>query len=134
MKRNAMPLAILFILLMLPAWASAGSVQGSVQGYTCVTQGKVCPVGKEDPLIAVEKVFVILTRSKSYYFVPNLDRGILARHINQEVKVTGRINNVFPSIIAKRLDVMKRGKWRIVWTPRQEREIRKDLGLDYGGF
>ena len=47
--------------LLIPGLAFGDEVEGSVQGFRCVTQGKICPVGKEDPMAAVENVFVVLT-------------------------------------------------------------------------
>ena len=63
MKKDFVVLALALALAAVPGWALAGTVEGTVQGFTCITAGKVCPVGKEDPVIATEKIFVILTSS-----------------------------------------------------------------------
>jgi len=120
-------LLILFVLVLLPVWALAGSVQGSIQGYNCVTAGKVCPIGKEDPVVALERVFVVLTKGGNYYFVPNLDRALLARHINEEVRVTGKVDQKFKSIQAVKLDVMQKGAWRTSWSLEMQRQLAQDL-------
>ena len=127
MKKKSAFLVIFFVLVLLPVWALAGSVQGSIQGYNCVTAGKVCPIGKEDPVIALERVFVVLTKGGEYYFVPNLDRALLARHINQEVRLTGKVDQKFKSIHAVKLDVMQKGAWRTTWSLEMQRELAQDL-------
>ena len=83
--------------------------------YTCVTQGKVCPVGKEDPIAGVERVFVLLTGDNNYYFVPNVDRAILARHLNERIRMTGELSDKFKSIEATKIEYMKKGMWERAW-------------------
>ena len=128
MKKLSVIMVSLFVLVLLPVWAVAGTVEGSVQGFTCVTQGKVCPVGKEDPMIAAERIFVILTKGGSYYFVPNVDRAILARHINEQVRVTGDVSAKYPSIVASKIEAFKKGAWKTTWTQRAQDEVREFLG------
>ena len=92
MKKISLLCVIAFVFVLLPVCATAGSVEGSVQGFACVTQGTTCPVGKEDPMAAVERVFVVLTKGGDYYFVPNVDRAAMARYINLTVRVTGTVS------------------------------------------
>jgi hypothetical protein len=103
------------VFLMVPVFAIGATLTGSIQGFNCVTQGKVCPVGMEDPVIAAENVFVLLVDAAKgdYYFVPNVDRGILARHINQEVKITGTVNAKMKSIKADQIDVAGKKVWSV---------------------
>lgn len=117
----------LLAFIIFPTWAVAGSVEGSVQGLTCVTVGKLCPTGKEDPMAALEKVFVVLTRGKSFYFVPNVDRTVLARHINDTVRVTGRISSKYSSIAAEKIEVFIKGAWKTTWTYSMESSLMKLL-------
>jgi len=128
MKKLSVIMVSLFVLVLLPVWAVAGTVEGSVQGFTCVTQGKVCPIGKEDPMIAAERIFVVLTKGGSYYFVPNVDRAILARHINEQVRVTGDVSAQYPSIVANKIEAFKKGAWKTTWTQRAQDEVRDFLG------
>ena len=124
MKNSVVLVALVLALTWLPGWVQAETVEGTVQGFTCVTAGKVCPVGKEDPMIASEKIFVILTMEKGkYYFVPNVDRAVLARHINQMVRVTGRIDPNYPSIRAEKLEVMEKApSWQTTWSTAMQEE------------
>ncbi|MBI4618849.1 MAG: hypothetical protein HY739_01590 [Desulfobacterales bacterium] len=119
---------IAFALVLLPVLAFAAQIEGTVQGYHCVTQGKICPIGQEDPLVALEQVFVVLTAKDGYYFVSNLDRAVLSRYINTKVRVTGNISAKFKAITAEKFEVSKKGGWVVTWT----KEMQKQLGLDLG--
>lgn len=130
MKKIFITILALSFLVLTPLWAAADTIEGSVQGYTCVTQGKLCPVGKEDPMAAVENVFVVLTEDNDYFFVLNLDRAVLARHINDQVRVTGRLSPKYPAITAYTLDVFKRGAWRTTWEVAWQQRFYTEL---YGG-
>ena len=123
MKKISLFSVALLIFVLIPVWAAAATVEGSVQGFNCVIAGKVCPIGKEDPMIAAERVFVVLTKDNDYYFVPNLSRGILARHINQMVRVTGKISSKYKAIQAETLEVLKKGSWKQTWSLEEERRI-----------
>jgi hypothetical protein len=128
MKKFLVPMIIGIVFLMAPVMAIGASVTGSIQGFNCVTQGKVCPIGMEDPVIAAENVFVLLVDAAKgdYYFIPNVDRGILARHINEQVTVNGTVNAKMKSIKAS--DITIKGKK--VWSLDLEDKIYKDI---FGG-
>ncbi|MBW1895524.1 MAG: hypothetical protein JRI47_00565 [Deltaproteobacteria bacterium] len=123
------------VLVFMPALAIGGSYEGSIQGFSCVTQGKVCPVGREDPMVAAEKVFVLFVKAGKYYFIPNVDRAILARHLNKMVKVAGIMSANFNSIQAKELYVMDGGKWVKKWSQDWQDEIYDEItkGVPLGG-
>ena len=117
-------------VLLIPALAMAAAVQGSIQGFHCVTQGKTCPVGKEDPLAAVENTFVLHVQGKDFYFVPNIDRAVLSRYINKMVKIEGQIHALSKeskSIKAKDMYAMENGKWRHVWSKNKEDEMYDEI-------
>ena len=103
------------LALFIPCFAFGDEVEGSVQSYKCVAQGKVCPAGKEIPMAALEKVFVILTTGRDYYFVPNLDPAVFAGHINDHVRVKGTLSSSFSAILADSVEVFKDGKWTKMW-------------------
>ncbi len=127
MKKFSVFALALFVLILLPVWASAGTVEGSIQGLQCVVTGKLCPVGKEDPMAAIEKVFVVLTAGKNYYFVPNVDRAVLARHINQRVRVTGKVSTKYPAINAAKIDVFQGGAWKTTWSWKMQADLATDM-------
>jgi hypothetical protein len=124
MKKMALFFVVVFVFVLLPVWASAAIVEGSVQGYGCVVKVTVCPIGKEDPHVAVERVFVVLTGDKDYYFVPNVDRATLARHVNEMVRITGKLSSKYKSIEAETIDVMHKGSWKQTWSAEEERYLK----------
>ena len=124
MKKTLLLSVALLVFVLIPVCASAAAVEGSVQGLNCVLGGKVCPVGKEDPMIAAERVFVILTKDKDIYYVPNVDRGILARHINQMVRITGTISGQYKAIQAETIEVLDKGSWKETWSLESEKYMR----------
>lgn len=113
------------LFLLVPVFAMAASVTGSIQGYQCVTQGKVCPIGKEDAVAAAENLFVLLVDASKgdYYFIPNVSRNVLVRHLNTQVTVEGTVNAKMKSINAT--DISAAGKK--VWSKNMEDEIYKDI-------
>jgi hypothetical protein len=128
MTRRSLSCVIVFAFVLIPLWALAGTIEGTIQGFTCVTTGKVCPVGKEDPMIAAERVFVVLGKvGKDYYFVPNVDRAILARHINRIVRVTGKMDEKYRSMNAQKLEVQQNGVWKETWSLQMQRDILEEM-------
>jgi hypothetical protein len=125
MKKIIVPMIVGIVFMLTPILAIGASVTGSVQGFTCVTQGKVCPIGKEDPVAAVENVFVLLVDAAKgdYYFVPNVDRAVMARHINEPVKIEGTVNAKTKSIKASAIYI----KDKKVWSSDLQDEIYRDL-------
>jgi hypothetical protein len=118
-------LLIGFMIFLLPVFAGAATVEGTIQGLNCILNEKLCPVGLEDAVIAQEEFFVVYTNTQNYYFVPNLDRAILARHINTIVRVSGTLDKKHKVIQANKLEVLNKKKWVKVWTPKMEAEIQK---------
>lgn len=127
MKRNLILSIIFLAFVLIPSWAMAGSIEGTIQGFNCVAKGQFCPIDKEDPVIAVERVFVLLMDSGEYYFIPNLDRAILARHIRHKVRITGDINKKYKSIKAESFEVMEKGTWKKTWSEEMEKEFREQF-------
>lgn len=125
MKKYFAAMVIGVVFLMVPVFAIGATLTGSIQGFNCVTQGKTCPIGMEDPVVALENVFVLLVDAAKgdYYFVPNVDRAVLARHIAQEVKITGTVNAKYKSI--KATEIWQAGKK--VWSIDMEDAIYKDV-------
>lgn len=128
---NRFPIIMItFAVVVLSAGAAAATqIEGTIQGFNCVTNGKTCPVGKEDPVIATERIFVVLTKDGKYYFVPNLDRAIMARHIARPVRVSGKIDPNYKSINAESLEVMTGETWKVTWTTEMERDVARSFGV-----
>jgi hypothetical protein len=133
MEKKWTMLVVFFVIATIPALAMAGAIEGTIQGFHCVTEGKVCPVGKEDPMAAVESVFVLHVKEKEFYFVPNVDRAVLARHLNRPVKIEGAVNRAMKSIQASKIYAKRNGNWRSVWSPLLEDDAYRELFTGAGG-
>ena len=125
-KKISVFFALVFVFVLLPVWATAATVEGTIQGFNCVIHGTVCPTGKEDPLVATEPVLVLLTAGKDYYFIPNVNRSVLARHVNQKVRVNGKMNSKHNSIMARTIEVMEKGSWKTTWSLVEERKMYEE--------
>jgi hypothetical protein len=109
------------LLLLIPVISYGAAIEGTIQGYNCIMQGKTCPVGGEDPLVQTENTFVLLTNDgKSYFFIPNVDRAILARHVAEHVKITGDVNPQNNAIRANVIQTEKNGMWKTAWAKDQQ--------------
>lgn len=126
MKRVFLAFAICAALMIVPMTATADKVTGSIQGLICVTSGTLCPVGKEDPVAAAEDVFVLLVDlpSKDYYYLPNVPRSVLVRHLNEQVTVEGNVDK--NTRIINNVTAMYAGE-RKVWSPDIQKDIHRQL-------
>ncbi len=123
MKKVLLGCFLLMLLVPALAFAAPVTINGTIQGFNCVTQGRTCPIGQEDPLAATENVFVLLTPDNKYYFVPNIDRNVMARHIAEQVQIRGDLNLRQSAIRAQSLAVQRNGQWRVVWSPQMQRSF-----------
>lgn len=120
-------LALALVVVSGTGLAFGATIEGHVQGLQCVLGGKLCPVDNQDPHIAAERNFVVLTAKDGYYLVPNLDRAILARHLSKKVRINGMISDKYKAITADRVDVYKNGRWIKTWSRADELEALKEL-------
>ncbi len=129
MNKIYFSLLMLCIFSLIPAGSWAYQAEGTIQGYHCVTTGKTCPLGKEDPMIAVERIFVLYTDQDTYYFISNLDRAILARHFRERVRITGEVNKKFRSLKADIFEVKYEDAWKETWSREMDFEVMNTLQL-----
>jgi hypothetical protein len=127
-KRHISLIGMLVVFTLLGVGTAFGStIEGRIQGLQCVLQGKLCPVDNQDPHIAAEKNFVVVTGPDSYFLIPNVDRAILARHLMSKVRVSGETSSKYKSIKADRFEVQVNGKWKTTWTQEMEDRARREL-------
>jgi hypothetical protein len=126
-----MSVGVLFFATPLLANAAEAmkSVTGSIQGYECVMHNQVCPIGMEDAEAAAENVLVLLVNAEKadYYMIPNVSKEVLARHINEQIKVVGYIDNKRNTIWAE--EIYKGAK--MVWSNKMQQERKGMKG--HGG-
>lgn len=112
----------LFLSFSGPMAAEMETVEGTIQGFNCVSMGSVCPVDKIDAHVASEKAFVVLKEGGEHYLIGNLDRAILGRHVTKMVRIEGRVDHHIGAIFADSLEVKTGEKWKKVWTEAWEQE------------
>jgi len=116
MKKTACLIIGLLILAASQAWATeAVTIEGSIQGYQCITTGKICPAGKDDPWIETENVVALYTANSDFYLVSNMNRNTLKRHTNEIVRITGEVHPKYKSVNASKLEVLQDGAWVKTW-------------------
>ncbi len=110
-------------LLLVPVLANAEmmTVTGKVTGLTCLVQGFICPLDKADPMINLEKDFVVVTASGEYYFLSNIGLGLKGKYALETIEVTGNVNNKYKSIEVQTIKF----KGKVVWSKTMEDEMEK---------
>ncbi|MBI4772587.1 MAG: hypothetical protein HY788_00165 [Deltaproteobacteria bacterium] len=133
MKKAVLVSALVLCSMLMSYPAFAGQWEGTIQGLMCTLEKKPCPVGFEDALTAMEPNFVLVTSDGSWYMLPNMDRAVLARRINQDVMVVGEKNPEYNSIKVDELKAKADGSWTTVWSTEMEKELRKMFKWGLGG-
>ena len=124
-KWYVLVLAIM-VALLLPALvvnAQQQTYTGKIEGLLCVVRGYACPIDKADPMIAVEKDFVLVLPDGSYYLMPNVPFGVKARNALDTVTVSGTVSPKYKSIDV--YSISKNG--RVIWSKKMEQEMRNSL-------
>lgn len=94
------------------------TLEGKIEGAACVHFNKVCPA--DEAHLAMENDFVLLMNDGSHYFLPNLSRLTKARYATETVRVTGEKKD--HEIWVEKLAVEEAGKFRSVWTWKEQQE------------
>ncbi len=126
-KKSGLAVLITLVLLGFGIAAQAETFEGTVQGFTCLIQGKMCPIDRKDPVAAAEKLFVVAAMDKSYVIVSNMDRTILAKYMLEKVKITGKKHPKYNAFEVERFDVYQNGKWRTAWSLEMQKEAFEEL-------
>lgn len=112
---------------MLPALSFGADLEGKINGISCAIAGVVCPIDKLDPLVAIEKDFVLQMPDGSFYLMPNVDRAVKARLVLDDVIVSGEVNERYKSIEADLIQVRRGGQVRAVWSDAIVEDLYKEL-------
>jgi hypothetical protein len=115
---------VLMALLLSALVAKAETtLTGKLTGITCLVQGYICPIDKADPMINLEKEFVLVTPSGDYYLLSNIGLGLQAKYALEVVDVTGDVNAKYKSIKVSK--IYKGGN--VVWSQAMENAMRRSL-------
>ena len=131
-KRNLryliLSLPFVFAMLFAPLSASAQTktITGTLTGFNCFVQGYTCPIDKKDPMLGLEKDFVLVTSEGNHYFLTNLGLGLKASHALETVTVTGDVNERYKTIKVNEFEV----GGKVVWSQKMQDEMLDELGLE----
>lgn len=121
-KKSGLAVMIALAVLGFFTSAQAETIEGTIQGFTCITHGKICPADRLDPHVGAEKLFVISGMDQGYFIISNIDRSVLARHVLSKVRASGKTNPKYKSIEADKLEVYSSGKWTTVWSAEMQKK------------
>jgi len=122
-KQMLVPTVLLVLFLLIPLVVNADTIKGKLEGLTCLLKGYMCPIDKADPMINLEKDFVLVTADGKYYYLSNIGLGLKARHALEVVEATGKINPKYNSMTVEKLSV----GGKEVWSKAAEEEMMKTL-------
>jgi len=122
-KQTLLPAVLLVIFLLIPLVVNADTIKGKMEGLSCLLKGYLCPIDKADPMINLEKDFVVVTADGKYYYLSNIGLGLKARHALEVVEVTGKINEKYKSMNVDTLSV----GGKVTWSKKAEEEMMKAI-------
>jgi hypothetical protein len=122
-KHTLLPAVLLVVFLLIPLVVNAETIKGKLEGLTCLLKGYICPLDKADPMINLEKDFVVVTADGKYYYLSNIGLGLKARHALEVVEATGTVNEKYKSMTVDTLSV----GGKVVWSKAAEEEMMKTL-------
>jgi hypothetical protein len=123
-KQMLLPvLLVVLSLLVIPLTANAETIKGKLEGLTCLLKGYLCPIDKADPMISLEKDFVVVTADGKYYYLTNVGLGLKGKYALETVEVTGKINPKYNSMVVETMTV----KGKTVFSQKAIEEMMKTL-------
>jgi hypothetical protein len=122
-KQTLLPAVLLVVFLLIPLVVNADTIKGKMEGLSCLLKGYLCPLDKADPMINLEKDFVVVTADGKYYYLSNIGLGLKARHALEVVEATGKINPKYNSMTVDTLSV----GGKVVWSKAAEEEMMRTL-------
>lgn len=123
-KLTLLPVMLVVLsLLMIPMTASAETFKGKLEGITCLLKGYMCPVDKADPMIALEKDFVLVTADGKYFYLPNIGLGLKGKYALETVEVSGKMNPKYNTIDVDTMTV----KGKSVYSKKAIEEMMRTL-------
>ncbi|MBI2486365.1 MAG: hypothetical protein HYW01_05295 [Deltaproteobacteria bacterium] len=107
------------------AFAASTTVEGKINGFIHAMNGYKCPLENMEAHIALEPDLVLVTPDNTIYVIANLKKEIKSRYLCEDLKVTGTVDKEKEIIIADNFEVKKDGKWKTVWSVKDEKKARE---------
>jgi len=121
--KKLLPAVLLVVFLLVPLVVNADTIKGKMEGLTCLQKGYLCPIDKADPMINLERDFVVVTADGKFYYLSNIGLGLKARHALEVVEATGKINPKYNSMTVDTLSV----GGKVVWSQKAQDEMMRTI-------
>jgi hypothetical protein len=124
-KKYCLVLGVLVVVLAqaLIVNAAMTTMTGKLTGITCLLANYICPLDKADPMVALEKDFVLVTASGDYYYLPNVGLALKGRHALETITVKGDLNQKYKTITVSEIQI----GGKILWTFEAQKEMEDYL-------
>jgi hypothetical protein len=103
-------------------------LEGTLRGVRCVTAGELCAEGPGDPNLRLQSDLVLTQPDGSFYYLFGVDRATKLHFALQKVRVVGLIDPKYRTIAARRLEVLRDGRWEVAWKPGRPYDPRRQPG------
>ncbi|WP_300672470.1 hypothetical protein [Desulfoluna sp.] len=109
-----MVLPLLVFFTMSSASAETLKVKGTIMGASCAMNKTACAKSLKDPLVSMERDFVLVAEDGTPYFLPNMTRIAKQKLVGKEVEVAGKVmgNRLF----VHKVDTMMMGGMVCSWS------------------
>lgn len=131
--RTLLPLLALVGGGLTMTTAVAETVSGKINGHGCAHGGHTCPADELDPHLAFEPDFVLQQADGEYYFLSNVPRETKVRHVLEQAKATGTVNERYNTMVVDQLQVKEDGSYETVWTQEAHKAAQERI-YDDGWF
>jgi hypothetical protein len=135
--RTMLPLLALIGAALVATTVAAETVTGKINGHGCAHGGHTCPADKLDPHVAFEPDFVLQQADGEYYFLSNVPRETKVRHVLEEARATGEVNDRYNTMVVDELQVKEDGSYKTVWSQKAQQaafdRIYKDGWFVFSG-
>jgi hypothetical protein len=124
-KKYCLLLGVLVVILAqaLVVNAAMTTMTGKLTGVTCLLANYICPLDKADPMIGLEKDFVLVTASGDYYYLPNVGLALKGRHALETITVKGDLNPKYKTINVSEIQI----GGKVLWSFEAEKEMAEYL-------
>lgn len=116
--------ALILLVVTSPGAFCSDLFYGTIEGADCVVNKLKCAKSVNDPHLAMERDFVLVTGEGSYYFMPNLTRMHKQLAYKKQVRIKGEKKGA--AIVVEKFEVLKNNKYKCSWDQIAERETIND--------
>jgi hypothetical protein len=113
------------LLMLVPAAGLADRIEGRLNGLACASKREMCPTGKDDPHVLLERDFVIQTEDGKFFYITNMDWNTKLRYVLRMVRIEGKLSDRLSAIAADEFWVKHEDGYRLEWSLERAREKQR---------